>query len=255
MFRLPWSRVVVTMAVVGLCVSIAILVAPAQQAVQPLPQPPGWGGGVQHHHYYGGAASAPGYSRPGYYGGGGNDFSGITNPAAARGQYNVDTAQAIQTLSQTQHQSIENHNYAVSSYYQNKEVHDQYEAAHRAPQLTPEQLKKIAEKAGPGRLSSTQLERATNVIQWPALLRDSDYFAVRSKLDQLFHKRTPDNSGADSDNYVEIHKNCEAMRKILDGKVRELPMPTFCAAEHFIRSVDYEGQFAVIPSGGQLAAK
>ncbi len=254
MFRLSLSRIVVVLAVASICVSIAILMAPAQQAFQPRPEYQGGGGGVQHHHYYGGAASAPGYGHPAYYGGG-NDFPGITNPAAARGQYNVDTAQAIQTLSQTQHQSIENHNYAVSSYYQNKEVHDQYEAAHREPQLTMEQLKQIAQKAGPGRLSSTQFDRATNVIQWPALLRDNDFFAVRSKLDHLFHERTPDNSGADSDNYVNIHQNCEAMRKTLDGKVRELPMQTFCAADHFIRSVDYEGQFAVVPGGGQLAAK
>jgi hypothetical protein len=64
----------------------------------------------------------------------------------------------------------------------------------------------------------------------------------------LYHARTPDNSGADSDNYVAIHQNCEAMQKILNGMVQNLPASTWCAAHHFIKSLDYEGRFAVLPN-------
>jgi len=168
----------------------------------------------------------------------------LTNPAAARGQYNVDTAQALQTLSQTQHQSMENHNFAVSSYYQNKDVHEQYMKSHEQPRLTTEQLDKIAEKAGPGRLSSTQFDRSTNVIQWPALLRDSQFSDLRYKVDKLFHDRTPDESGADSDNYVNIKQACDAMHQMLHGMIKDLPPVTYIAADHFIRSLAYEGRFA-----------
>jgi len=79
---------------------------------------------------------------------------------------------------------------------------------------------------------------------WPPLLRDKQFSDVRYKLDQLFHNRTPDNSGVESDNYVKIKKACEAMQAILDGMIHDLPNETWLPADHFIKSLEYEGRFA-----------
>jgi hypothetical protein len=212
------------------------------------PQPTrGDGGGVHYHqHFYGVAAGSPTGFFPPAHAYAGYDASGITNPAAARGQYNLSTAQAIQTLSATQTQSIENHNLAVNSYYQNKEVHDQYEAEQRSlhPPLTAEQQEDINKRMQPGRLSTAQFDRSTNLIHWPALLRDAQFSDVRYQIDQLFHNRTPDNSGVDSDTYVQIKQNCEAMDAVLKKRIQELPANTYMAAYHFIQSVEYEARFA-----------
>ena len=148
-------------------------------------------------------------------------------------------------MTQAQNQSIENHNYAVSSYYQNKNIHDQWQAQQDSQnRLDAEETEKWDREATPGRLSSSQLERGTGIIHWPPLLRDKAFNDPRYQLDQLFHSRTPDNSGADSDNYVQISKYSDAMHTILKGMIKDLPPATYVAASHFIRSLNYEGQFA-----------
>jgi hypothetical protein len=227
-----------------------------------------------HHHHYGNGYSAPGYTPPAYapayspgyapayspgylpgYGGG-LALHGMTPQlgagigagveAAGRGQAALDRAKAGLYDAQTDHQSIENHNTAVNSYYANREVHNQYVDAHRRGPVSPEEAAKFAKIAAPGRLSDVQFDRTTNVINWPGLLRDPEFAKSREKLDHLFNDRTPDNSGADSNNYVQTTKTCNEMRDTL-GKVlrkEKLPAVTFCAADHFIKSLDYESRFA-----------
>jgi len=174
--------------------------------------------------------SGGGSSGPSYYGGGA-DLSGMINPSMA--------------LTQSAHQSIENQNYAVSSYYQNKKVHDQWQQQQNDKgRVTESEAEFFAKELEPGRLSAAQFDRSIKVIHWPPLLRDKQFSKVRLNLDLLFHNRTPDNSGADSDNYNEIKTNCDAMHEILKGMIKELAMPEYVAANHFIKSVSYEGMFA-----------
>jgi hypothetical protein len=245
----------VALATLSLCVCTCIHVVPAQEAQQrpsrPVqrnrPERPGFGPTTVHHHYYYGHYGQANY--PVGYGAGfglqGADLSGFTNPIAARGQYNLDTSQAAINLTQARSQSIDNHNYAVSSYYQNKNIHDQYMAEQDAKtRLSEGEAEKIALEATPGRLTSAQLDRANGIIHWPPLLRDKAFSDVRYKLDQAYHVRTPDNSGVDSDNYIEIKKDCDQMHNILKGMVNDVPPATYIAASHFIRSLSYEGQFA-----------
>jgi hypothetical protein len=248
----PAAVIPLALATVGLCVSTSIHVVRAQEARQrpylpsggDRPDRPNVGPTTVHHHYYYGHANyAAGYgSGSGLQGA---DLSGFTNPAAARGQYNLDTSQAAINLTQARSQSIENHNYAVSSYYQNKNIHDQYMAEQAAKtRLSEGEAEQIAQEATPGRLTSAQLDRANGIIHWPPFLRDKAFSDVRFKLDQAYHVRTPDNSGADSDNYIEIKKDCDAMHDILKGMINDVPPATYIAASHFIRSLSYEGQFA-----------
>ena len=110
--------------------------------------------------------------------------------------------------------------------------------------MTKEQRNQVAKWNEPGRLSSGQIDRSANVIHWPPLLRDAKFHDPRCQLDQLFHNRTPDNSGADSDSYLKIKQSCTAMQAILDGMIDQLPGTTWCDANHFIKSLEYEGQFA-----------
>jgi hypothetical protein len=143
---------------------------------------------------------------------------------------------------------MENHNFAISSYYQNKDVHDAYQAEQLKlhPPLTQAQSNQWAKEMEPGRLSAGQFDRSARVIHWPSLLRDAKFHGPRCQLDQLFHVRTADNSGVDSDNYVQITKACDAMHAILNGMVSELPGSTWCAANHFIKSLAYEGRFTAL---------
>jgi hypothetical protein len=148
-------------------------------------------------------------------------------------------------MTQAANQSIENHNYAVSSYYNNQKIHDQFmadeEAKDKGDVARTEYFDRNIE---PGRLTSAQLDRATGVINWPPLLRDKQFSDSRRKLDQLYHARTPANSGVDSDNYVNITQACDAMKDVLKGMIKDVPPETYIAASHFIKSLSYEGQFA-----------
>ncbi len=197
-----------------------------------------------HNHYYP-APGAYGYGYGGGYGyGSGTD---VGNYNTGLGNLRLSTSEAAANYANTAHQVQENHNFAVNSYYANKDQHDQWVAAHRQKQLSPEEQARLGKMIEPGRLSTAQFDRSTNVINWPALLRDSDFSTQRQALDHLFHDRTPDNSGVDSDNSVQISAACAAMKDTLGVKLRKenLPSMTFCAAQHFIESIAYEGTFAV----------
>jgi hypothetical protein len=206
MLRSYRSRILAGLAIVALGVWIAVNLAPGQVPAYP---PAGYGG------------------------------SGFTNPSLAR-------SQAGQNWASTQGQLMENHDYAISSYYQNREVHDAYQAEQLKlhPPLTQEQANHWAQELSAGRLSTAQFDRSTNVIHWPPLLRDKRFTDPRCQLDRLFHNRTPNNSGVDSDSYVQIKQTCDAMQAILDGMINQLPPETSIAAGHFIRSLSYEGRFA-----------
>ncbi len=209
-------------------------------------------GGVHNHyygnHFYGGGYG--GYGLPGYYGGG---YGGMTAAAGAGygvgqaaqgiGQERVDTAQSAQIYSQTAHQSIENHNFAVNSYYANKDAHDKYMAEHQEKAITQEEANKIEKENEPGRLSTAQFDADNSLIHWPPILRDKAFTKSRQKLDHLFHERTPGNSGVDSDSYGEIKAACDEMHNTLRGMIGKLQPMTYIAAEHFIKSLAYEGEF------------
>ena len=84
-------------------------------------------------HFYGGGYGMPGYGGYGGYGGtaaGGAGY-GVGQAAQGIGQARVDTAQSAQIYSQTAHQSIQNHNFAVNSYYANKDAHDKWMKEHQ----------------------------------------------------------------------------------------------------------------------------
>jgi hypothetical protein len=93
MLRSHRSRILTALTIVGLGVWVAISLAPAQVPGQLPVQPATPGGGNSVHYHYYGAGTQPGYAAPAAYGSGAS-FPGITNPAAARGQYNLKTAQA-----------------------------------------------------------------------------------------------------------------------------------------------------------------
>tara|TARA_R110002073_G_scaffold172563_7_gene329740 strand:- start:8129 stop:8944 length:816 start_codon:yes stop_codon:yes gene_type:complete len=199
-----------------------------------------------HHHYYH-PAGGYGYGTNYGYGSGyqSRGFSG--GLASGIGEAREDTAQAANTYAETAHMVQENHNYAVNSYYANREARDRYVAAHREAPPTEQELEAFGKSAEPGRLSNAQFDRSTNVIHWPGLLRDSDFTSDRQALDHLFHDRTPDDSGSMSASYGQIQKACDSMMKTLGKKDMKEHMPTvtFIGCEHFIKSLAYEGSFAV----------
>ena len=139
-----------------------------------------------HHHYYH-PAGGYGYGTNYGYGSGyqSRGFSG--GLASGIGEAREDTAQAASTYADTAHMVQENHNYAVNSYYANREARDRYVAAHREAPPTEKELEAFGKSAEPGRLSNAQFDRSTTVIHWPGLLRDSDFTSDRQALDHLFH--------------------------------------------------------------------
>jgi len=197
------------------------------------------------HHYYGGGYGM-GYGGYGGYGGmtaGGSTGYGIGQAAQGLGQARLDTAQSAQIYAKTAHQSMQNHNYAVNSYYANKDVHDKYMKEHQGPQITQEEIDKLAKDAQPGRLDPAQYNPSNSLIHWPPLLRDKAFTKSRNKIDHLFDARTPGNSGVDSDSYGEIQNACKEMHATLRGMIKTLQPMTYVAAEHFIKSLAYEAEF------------
>lgn len=261
MIRSNRQKVTWILAVSGLCL-LALIANSYAQAPNQSPT-------EVHHHYYYGSPPSPGYSpgypgsyQPGYpppsYGAPSYGMSGMTNPSAARGEYNLYTAQAAQVMSQTRQQSIENHNFAVQSMQQNVMAGQQfqdYERSRTSKPLTGEEAHRLALQLEPGRLSSAQIDRSANIIHWPPILRDKQFSETRYKIDQLYHQRTPANSGEASDNYGQIERACDAMQSKLHDQIDQMPAESYMVCYHFIKSLAYEARFAVLPPYSQVAAK
>ena len=112
---------------------------PKRRPAPPAPQPI-----INHHHYYGG---------PGYYQN--VRVNDVTNPEIAKGQYNLYTAEAVGALQSARNQSIENHAYAVENYYDNKRLHNRYEAETKAGHDVGARAEFLARETMPGRLSAS----------------------------------------------------------------------------------------------------
>lgn len=208
-----------------------------------------------------------GYGGYGYYGaitpgmGAGFALAGYGQAAAGVGQARVSTAQA-----QVIHQQ------AVGSYLQNVGVaedtlldvtakraqaaqqHREELSAHTQEQIAAYQ-KSLEQMSAAHRLTADQFDAERGVLNWPYVLRSSQYTDLRLKVDRLFHERTPQDSGENSSGYDAIQQACKEMQAIVKEELKKgMPINDYVTATHFISSVAYEARFSVKESRSTAGA-
>src|SRR4030095_11709146 len=90
---------------------------------------------------------------------------------------------------------------------------------------------------------SYQLWSKEGYLRWPGLLLHGDYAEARSGIDYLFAMRTAADSGAGSQNCVDLQARIETLRDALHKKLKSYKPVDYLTARKFLDSLAYEAQF------------
>jgi hypothetical protein len=152
-------------------------------------------------------------------------------------------AESAKINQETRKLSAENDRLETQVFYDKKAMYYSYQDAHKPVRSTPDQLAERARQSAPTRLSSYQLWSKEGYLRWPGLLLHGDYAEARSGIDYLFAMRTAADSGAGSQNCVDLQARIGTLRDTLHNNLKRYKPVDYLAARKFLDSLAYEAQF------------
>ena len=222
--------------------------------------------GFQHGSYVGGYPSTNGYG-PGWYGGwGGRGYGGYRSSTIAEGylrgmgdlvqswgQYNLMTSQGMVAAEQTRQLALQNDSQAVETYFHNRRVNSEARRAEAGPKLTAVQVERINQSRTPARLTAAQLGH-DGAIEWPAVLEQPKYDALRNKLSGLFANRVNEETAPSLSLYRHVQMVTQSFKALLRDEMSNLSSGDYLAARRFLDSLAHEARFAPA-QGAEVATR
>ncbi|MDZ4817699.1 MAG: hypothetical protein SGJ20_01865 [Planctomycetota bacterium] len=187
----------------------------------------GWGGGYH--------ASTAGESYA----------NGMANVIQSQGQANLMNSAAAINVEQARSQNLDNHLKYTNTYFEMRRVNREARAAEAAPQLSSDQLYKIANDNAPKRPTPSQLDPLTGQIAWPMGLRDEQYNPEISKLDQLFEVRAAQRGNIGMSTYNQIQSTCKGLVKLVVANIDQYQPSEYIQAKNFVQGLAYEASFPI----------
>lgn len=169
------------------------------------------------------------------------------------GEYNYNTAAAWLIGEHAYSKQLDNEVQRVHTFFQKRQLHDQYIAESRPQRPSPEQARELAQAGLPDRLDPSQLNQQLGAIYWPALLEQAEFAPYRLQLEALFEARAPGNSGLGSVNYRQIKLAAEQMTRVLRSRISKIDPSEYVQAKKFIASMAYDARFP-LELGEEVAA-
>jgi hypothetical protein len=169
----------------------------------------------------------------------GSALQGMASAISAAGSYNLATSNAAINAAQAEKLALQNAYGCVNGYFDLRAGNRLARAAERGPNLTSEQLNRIAQESAPKPLTTQQVDPISGKIFWPDLLQDEKFQAQRETLQTAFEERA--NRGAMP--LPELRKAREAAEAMLDAltdMIRDVPPSDYLPAKRFLQSVAYE---------------
>jgi hypothetical protein len=168
----------------------------------------------------------------------GSAMNGMANVISAAGDYNLSTSAAAVNMTQAQRQEIENRSQWTQTYFDMRAVNRSASAAERGPNLTVEQLARIAHEGAPTPLTPSQVDPVTGRIDWPTLLQTEAYAPQRAVLDHLVAKRAT-LGGLGYPDREQARDAIDAIMAALKGQIRDIPPAQYVASRNFLGSLLY----------------
>lgn len=160
----------------------------------------------------------------------------------AMANYGKASAEAGKINQETREKSAHNDLLETRVYYEKRGLYHTYQDAHRPTRATPAQYAEWAKKAGPTRLAVDQLWIKPGYLRWPSVLRQSDFASCCGQIDQLMAQRSPTDSGAGSENCMQIAAEVDSLKKTLASKVKQYKTNDYLAARRFLENIALEAQ-------------
>jgi hypothetical protein len=172
----------------------------------------------------------------------GSAMRGMANVISARGDANLADSAAAMNLTQAQSKEIQNRQQATNTYFQMRAENRAARKAERGPQLTRQQIVKIAHDADPAALSSSQFNPVTGKLIWPDALQGDEFRSQRAQVDQLISKWAS-HGGLSHTDKTSLRKTIQAMYGKLKAQIREatpeLTTPEYIDGRKFLTGVLY----------------
>jgi hypothetical protein len=154
--------------------------------------------------------------------------------------FNKSQAEVTKLLQEAREKSAQNDLLETDVFYKKRAQYDAYRAAHRPKPSSPSEHIFRAQKAAPERLAAHQLQK--DGLRWPTLLSAPVYEAARCAIDELWECRTPEDSGAGSQNCVRIVAALEALKAALLENISRYRPSDYLTARKFLDGVAVEAQ-------------
>ncbi len=186
-------------------------------------------------YYYGGyvdnKASTPGESRA----------RGYADVVRSQGMANLANSAAAINMTEAAKRDMENREQWTDTYFQMRQKNKDYRAAERGPRPSREDFVRMAAAGRPEKLSPSQLDSVTGEINWPRVLKRSEFDQTRAELEGLFARRA--SYGQNTwDDYSKIDSAVKAMTEELKKQISNVPSSDYTAGRRFLDSLAYENR-------------
>ncbi len=156
------------------------------------------------------------------------------------GQYHLLNSLAARNFTKARSEQIENRYKYARTYFEMREMNRAYRAQLRGPRATEEELIRYAAAGAPDRLGPEELDPYTGEIQWPTLLRISEFDKQRQLIDQIFANRVLNSGRISADDYLILENSIEQMKALLKERIETVDPNEYVEAKSFLDSLDYE---------------
>jgi hypothetical protein len=196
-------------------------------------------------------AISPWFVGGGSYGGGtadGNFMFGAAQVIRAQGDYNALTTQGMINFEMARSGYIDNAVKWSQFYSRMREANEVYKRQKlEQNRHSPEVLAKVAASDVPRALNSDELDAVTGRINWPEVLMDDQYAALRSDLEHLFQLRAWTTTRTTVTG-LKIHEDTRQLLELLRRNIENMPASDYIAARKFIDALDYSANGRARPS-------
>lgn len=141
--------------------------------------------------------------------------------------------------------AIENSVALTKSYYERREIRDEYMQKYGPKAFVGEARKKFIEYYQPKRLSAQEFNSQHGKLSWPHILRQQQFAPLKERIDEAFAMRDPSNSGDGSTTHREIFPLCNALTGLLRENIGNMTSDQYINGLEFIRSVELESRTAM----------
>ena len=141
--------------------------------------------------------------------------------------------------------AIENSVALTKSYYERREIRNEYMQKYGPRAFVGEARKKFIEYYQPKRLSAQEFNSQHGKLTWPHILRQQQFAPVKNKIDEIFATRDSTNSGDGSTTHREVYKLSNALTGLLGENIGNMTSDQYINGLEFIRSVELEARTAM----------
>ena len=177
---------------------------------------------------------------------------GYADVVRSQGINNLLNSQAAINVEQARSANMQNRLQWTQTYFEMRKMNREYRAAERGPTPSPEAFARWARDAAPDRLKSVQLDSITGRINWPTLLQQDQYAALRQSMEQAFTERAEKHGALAPDTALKINDDANKMMQLLEDSLQQskamnnpIPAYLYIDAKKFIESLAYEARFPV----------